>query len=60
MRGAAVPLTTGQRPGQRHQQVSQVVGVADQPPPARHQQALARGRGDAPQVCGDEGRSSRG
>lgn len=43
-------LTAGQRPGQSHQQVSQVVGVAHHAPPARHQQALPCGCGDALQV----------
>lgn len=44
-------LTAGQRPGQSHEEVSQVVRMANHTPPARHQQALPRGCRDALQIC---------
>lgn len=43
-------LTTGQRPGQSHHEVAQVVWMAHDTPPARHDQALPCSRGDGFQI----------
>lgn len=49
------PLTTGQGPGQSHDEVSKVVGMADHTPPPRHQQLPPRGCGDGLKAWGKTG-----
>lgn len=43
--------TTWQGPRQSHEEVSQVIGMSDEPPPARHQQTFPRCCGDGLQSC---------
>lgn len=44
-------LTAGQGPGQRHEEVSHIVGMANHAPPARHKQTFPCGRRDGLQIC---------
>ena len=46
------PLTAGQGPGQSHDEVSKVVGMADHTPPPRHQQPSPCGCRDGLKVWG--------
>ena len=45
-------LTAREGPGQGHDEVAQVVGVTDKPPPARRQQRLAGGGRNRAQIYG--------
>ena len=44
-------LTSAEGPGQGHDEVAQVVGLAAQAPPAPHQELLARGSADGGHFC---------
>lgn len=48
---AANELTAGQGPGQSHEEVSHIVGMANHAPPAGHKQTFPRGRRDGLQIC---------